>query len=187
MFDFLGFRVYKRHEIPGGLSNIDILEALRRKEISVNPWWDGGAPLQPCSIDLRLGMSYVRVGETEAFLAYEYELQPGECINGSTLERIRISPAIKGRVVGKSSVARLAQGIEEAGLVDPGWDGVLTLELKNPHNKPFKLKYGMPIAQIEFTRLITPASPAYGDAKLGSHYQGAYTAQASRLDAKWRN
>ena len=64
-----------------------------------------------------------------------------------------------------------------AGFIDPGWDGVLTLELHNVGPWTIELWLGMEIGQISFTRLDRPAARPYGSPGLGSHYQGATTTQ----------
>jgi deoxycytidine triphosphate deaminase len=76
-----------------------------------------------------------------------------------------------------SSLARLGLTVHlTAGYVDPGWDGVLTLELKNEHAAcGILLRPGMRIAQLSFMRLSSPAERPYGSAGINSHYQGSTT------------
>jgi deoxycytidine triphosphate deaminase len=59
-----------------------------------------------------------------------------------------------------------------SGLIAPGWEGRLTLNLSNIVRLPIKLYPGMPIGQITVMRLDAPGQFAYGASKLGSKYQG---------------
>ena len=100
-------------------------------------------------------------------------LHPHEFVLGITLERVRVPDDAVGRIEGKSSLGRLGLLIHStAGFVDPGWNGRLTLELANILNLPITLYAGMPVAQISFMRLTTPADRPYGSPTLGSKYQG---------------
>ena len=56
-----------------------------------------------------------------------------------------------------------------------------TLELSNVANLPVTIYYGMKIGQISYLRLSTPADNLYGDAALGSKYQGQTEPTASRI------
>jgi dCTP deaminase len=100
-------------------------------------------------------------------------LHPHEFVLGITYERVRVPDDAVGRIEGKSSLGRLGLLIHStAGFVDPGWNGRLTLELANILNLPITLYAGMPVAQISFMRLTTPADRPYGSPTLGSKYQG---------------
>lgn len=98
-----------------------------------------------------------------------YILEPHAFALMSTVEEVWVSASLAAIVRGKSSRAREGLAIEFAGLVDPGFDGGLTLEVKN--NLPFQivLTGGMPICQITFEELRTPTRRPYGDR---GHYQG---------------
>ena len=65
-----------------------------------------------------------------------------------------------------------------------GWKGTLTLELNNLTRVPIKLYPGLPIAQLSFMTLDTPALRPYGHEDLGSHYQGQVDATESRYGAR---
>ena len=109
-------------------------------------------------------------------------LHPGEFVLASTIERVKLSDNVVGRLEGKSSLGRVGLLIHStAGYVDPGWDGQLTLELTNVAKLPITLYYGMRIGQISFLDLSTSAENPYGSSKLSSRYQGQKDATASKI------
>ena len=111
------------------------------------------------------------VSETDKFV-----LQRGEFVLASTVERITLPDDILAHVHGKSTLGRCALLVHAtAGLVDPGWDGTITLELRNIGPRPILLSTGMPICQLMFERLDRPVDRPYGSPGLGSHYQGQTT------------
>jgi dCTP deaminase len=153
--------------------------------------------IQPASVDLRLGSKllvfrnhrepYINPKTDMRHLAEEEEvdeikpfiLHPGEFILGATFERVEIPDDLVGRLDGKSSLGRLGLIVHStAGFVDPGFKGHLTLELTNVSKLPIGLFAMMPVSQISFARLTTPADNPYGAS--GSKYQDQEGPQASR-------
>jgi dCTP deaminase len=67
-----------------------------------------------------------------------------------------------------------------AGVVDPGYQGQITLELSNLGAAPVSLTPGMRISQLILTQLSSPAERPYG-AERGSKYQDQSGPQASRI------
>tara|TARA_Y100000310_G_scaffold340422_1_gene436151 strand:- start:1688 stop:2134 length:447 start_codon:yes stop_codon:yes gene_type:complete len=118
-----------------------------------------------------------------------YILQPGDFVLGETLEYIEVGNGMVARLEGKSSLGRVGIVIHAtAGYVDPGWKGILTLELSNVGMIPVTLYLGMKIGQISFSRMTSLADRPYGSEGLGSRYQGAVGPQAGQghLDQKDR-
>jgi dCTP deaminase len=106
-------------------------------------------------------------------------LHPDEFVLAVTRERVEVPDDLVGRLDGKSSLGRLGLIVHStAGFVDPGFKGRLTLELRNIANLPITLYYDMPVSQISFVRLTTPAEKPYGAE--GSKYQGQEGPQSSR-------
>jgi len=106
-------------------------------------------------------------------------LHPGEFILGATFESVGIPDNIVGRLDGKSSLGRLGLIVHStAGFVDPGFEGTITLELTNISNLPITLYSMMPVSQISFMYLSTPADKPYGGDK--SKYQGQHGPQPSK-------
>lgn len=169
------------------LSDVDIEFYRRTGHLDITPWDDDS--LQAASYDLHLGC-YVKVPEydfvcdpdsrwcankviwvEEKFEGPDltYILEPNAFRLFSTVERVRVSPALASSVAGKSSRAREGIAVEFAGFVDPGFEGQITLEVKNNLPFPITLTAGMPICQIIFEQLRTPTQRPYG--KRG-HYMG---------------
>jgi dCTP deaminase len=112
-------------------------------------------------------------------------LHPDEFVLAVTLERVEVPSDLVGRLDGKSSLGRLGLIVHStAGFVDPGFKGRLTLELRNISNLPITLYYAMPISQISFMQLTTPAEKPYGSG--ASKYQGQEGPEASRYYLNFR-
>jgi dCTP deaminase len=182
------------------LSDGDILTALEAGDIAIEPFQR--SLLQPASVDIRIAARFlifsnhrytsidprqrqedltemVEVGEGECFV-----LHPGEFVLGSTLERISLGPAHVARLEGKSSLGRLGLLCHAtAGWIDPGFAGRVTLELSNVAQLPIQIHPGMPIGQLSFARLSSPAVHPYGSPECGSRYQGQEDPTPSRM---WR-
>lgn len=167
------------------LSDKNIHDAMRAGHLGIDP-----APnvIQPASVDVHLSGSIFfpdwekemepRSRRGEDIRSYEMEedgilLEPGDFVLGSTLETVRIPLTMAARFEGKSSLGR--QGIlthVSAGFIDPGFYGQITVEIVNLSKRYLTIAPGMPIGQLCFFRLETPAGRAYGHPDLGSHYQG---------------
>ncbi len=155
--------------------------------------------LQPASVDLRLGrefrvfrnyrLPYIDVKQemptlTEVEFIDEntpFILHPGEFVLAVTMELVQIPDDLVGRLDGKSSLGRLGLIVHStAGFVDPGFKGRLTLELTNVANLPITLYYSMPVSQISFSKLTTPADQPYGAKGMASKYQDQTGPEPSR-------
>jgi dCTP deaminase len=183
------------------LSDTDILERLRDGSLVVDPLDDVDMQVQPASIDLRLGSEFLEfqrtniscihpnrddevneyVTETYVEEGDEFILHPGDFVLGTTKERVEIPPDLLATVEGRSSLGRLAVVIHAtAGIVDPGYEGQITLELSNLGTAPVALTPGMRVSQLIFTEMKHPAERPYG-AERGSKYQNQAGPQASRI------
>ncbi len=177
------------------LSDASIRKLLSEGSIGINPPPPDCA-IQPASVDLRLGNSFVEM-TTDGALPLDDSwiptgavvLQPGQCMLATTHETVTLPSWIVGRVEGKSSWGRKFLMVHStAGFIDPGFSGEITLELKNMSPTIVILQPGCQIAQISFEYLDRPADRPYGHAELGSHYQGQRGATPSRLhDLKERS
>lgn len=141
--------------------------------------------VQPSSVDLRLGPE-LKIATPDGFREWHLgddgalRLHRPDFILAATLEWIEIPTDLVGVLVGKSSRAREGLCIEDAGYVDPGWKGNLTLEISNRCPMPVLLTLGMRIAQIRFEPLMGDCDRPYGSAGLGSHYQNSLGPVLSR-------
>lgn len=77
-------------------------------------------------------------------------LHPNQFILGSTLEYIKIPDDLMAYIIGRSSWGRLGLVIATATLINPGFAGVIALELTNLGEVPIKLYPSLRIAQISF-------------------------------------
>lgn len=131
--------------------------------------------LQPCSYDLRLASDLKTIrGKSINLNDGDYTLKPNEFILGSTFERVSIPNTISAFVDGKSSLGRLGIAVHiTAGFIDAGFEGNVTLEIKNNSDKQFKLSKNMLIGQIIFFELKSECMRPYGSDGLNSHYQNS--------------
>lgn len=118
--------------------------------------------LQPASYDLTLDRQFLFPGtNNERFSAMTHRLAPGAMILACTRERINLPRDIAGEVSGRSRNARHGIQIEAAGHIDPGYCGVITLEIVNFGDSPYVLNVGMGIAKITFYMLISACRTPY--------------------------
>lgn len=116
-----------------------------------------------------------------------YLLNPGEFVCMATKEKLRIPSGIVAFVQGRSSIARLGIQTEQAGLVDSGFYGTITLEIENQTQYPILLMENMRIAQVWFIR-AQYANLLYSKEHM-SKYNEQIAATGSRiyLDKEWSN
>lgn len=154
------------------LSDRNILELQGEMELIYPFYYD---LLQPCSYDVRLSDDLKTIRGKQISLKHDdYVLKPNEFILGSTLERISLPNNISAFVDGKSSLGRLGIAVHiTAGFIDSGFNGNITLEIKNNSDKQFKLSKNMLIGQIIFFELKDECMRPYGDKRLNNHYQNS--------------
>lgn len=168
------------------VSQETLRQLMDRGEIVVEPL----APeqSQPASIDLTLGDHFLKVDENavdritlDSELRYtelrtaEIVIPPLSFLLAVTRERIRLPRNVTAFVEGRSSIGRLGLFIQNAGWVDPGFDGTLTLELFNANRLPIRLRAGRRICQIVFAQL---------DRSTAHPYRGKYQHQAGAVGSR---
>lgn len=170
------------------LSDRDIRHELHVGGLAMDPP-PADSQIQPVSIDLRLGHGYCRfrfrtqrvaLSAIPAELTTEatypdggLSLYPGEFILATTAERVTLAGYLAGRLEGKSTLGRLGLAVHStAGLIDPGFDGCITLEISNVGPLVLTLQPGDLIGQLTLDYTATACERPYGSAGLGSHYQG---------------
>jgi dCTP deaminase len=88
------------------------------------------ANINPASVDLTLAADVVYIGEQRsATIEGDLLILPGFPVIVSTVERITLPSALAGMVVLKSSMGRMGISLANAGWVDPGFSGTLSLTL----------------------------------------------------------
>jgi dCTP deaminase len=183
-----------------------ILGALEEGVVQIEPFdlslEETQQRIQPASIDLRVGRAIAtfrddpgvtnlrmprrlteiteaqyrrrQIGHGESFL-----IEPGQFMLADVDVAIRLPSHIAGWLEGKSTVGRCGLNVINAGLVEPGFYGVLVLELLNTAPFAIEVASGDDICQIVFMKGEPTAYP-YGSTGLGSRYQGQQGAQPPR-------
>lgn len=154
------------------LSDASIRKQMRLRRIVIDPEpqdWQ----LQPASVDLTLAGDFMYPFEDDKHLHQDYfHIGPGECVLGTTVERLAVPTDLVARVEGKSSWGRrFIQVHSTAGFIDPGFQGQITLELTNLADVTQSLPVGSAIAQVSFQWVDQPVERPYGTPALSSHYQ----------------
>jgi dCTP deaminase len=78
-------------------------------------------------------------------------LHPGALALVPTLEWVTLPSDLIGAVTARSTWAREGLSIATATLIEPGYKGIVTLELANLGEIPIKLYPGLQLAQLTFT------------------------------------
>ncbi|RLJ70749.1 dCTP deaminase [Hydrogenivirga caldilitoris] len=170
------------------LSDRSIRELIEKGVLSVEPFEE--AQVQCSSLDLRLGREFASYKETdvidikrgtyrvEKIEVDEYiEIKPKEFLLATTVEYIKLPSHITAFVEGRSSLGRLGLFIENAGWVDAGFEGQITLELYNANNVPIRLYVGMRICQLVFAELDRIPDRVYS-----GKYKGQRGVTPSRIE-----
>ncbi|PRS31700.1 dCTP deaminase [Bacillus sp. RJGP41] len=155
------------------LSNKTILKKIKEQELIIEPLKQ--SQLQPASIDLRIGNHFLTIDEYSTPLisldkpaAYKeiYKdhiiIPPQAFVIGTTIEVIKLPNNMSAFVEGRSSIGRLGLFIQNAGWVDPGFEGHITLELYNANRVPIELKAGRRICQLVLAALDQETAPYIG-------------------------
>ncbi len=125
------------------LSDTEITSAIKTGQIKIRPRL---AKLNPAGVDLRIDR--------------DLELNPGHQRLAATIERVELSENFLGILHIRSSLAR--EGIVASlALVDPGFQGQLTVSLHNAGDRPVRLTRGERFIQLSILRLGTPATQTY--------------------------
>ena len=148
--------------------------------------------INPASLNIRLGDTFLSPCGGQAIIlgeSVEYDrckvgentpkpwfvLYPKDFVLGTTLERLNLPDNISAFVQGRSSIGRIGLTIQNAGFVDPGFHGHITLELINDSPNPIFLKPGYPVGQLVFFETSEVEHPYDGK------YNGQVEATGSRM------
>lgn len=190
------------------LSDVDIKKAIKNKLLTIKSPYS--LRLQPSSLDVHIAPTILTFSRrriksavidlkkpVDEYMEYEVMdknkgtvIHPREFILGVTLEWFELSNQLLANVEGKSSLGRLGLVIHAtAGFVDPGWAGHITLEITNLTEQPMIIYPGMPIGQIRFSMLSSPAKHIYGESVLRTkQYKNPYTTNPKPIASQyWKN
>ncbi|MCM1579483.1 MAG: dCTP deaminase [Ruminococcus sp.] len=169
------------------LSDRTIAEYLQKGFMSIEPVTE--EQLQPASVDIRLGNTFkvtedicsgvIGLNDEIKYKTIEtdkYVLLPGQFVLASTMEYFCLPDYITAFVEGRSSLGRMGLFIQNAGWVDPGFEGEITLELFNANRCAIELKAGRRVGQLVFAETDRPAAKPYN-----GKYQGQKGAVGSRV------
>ena len=145
--------------------------------------------IQPASVDIRLGKIFSVVEDSsigiitltdeikyKKICAEKYLLLPGQFVLATTMEYISLPNNLTAFVEGRSSLGRMGLFIQNAGWVDPGFSGEITLELYNANRCAIELQAGRRIGQLVFAQMDQEARAPYC-----GKYQGQKGAMGSRI------
>jgi len=169
------------------LSDHSIRQYIADKKLKVEPLSEDA--IQPASIDFSLGEHYLVIDENNMDIItlrseIKYRsidskgitLPPHSFILATTNEYLELPEDLTAFVEGRSSIGRIGLFIQNAGWVDPGFKGRITLELFNANSLPIKLESGRRICQMVFCKMDSPALKPYQ-----GKYQGQTTTIGSRV------
>lgn len=169
------------------LSDKTITKMLAEQTLFISPLDE--CQIQPASVDIRLGNTFGIVEDLPAGIITledeikyktietdRYVLLPGQFVLATTMEYICLPDNLTAFVEGRSSLGRMGLFIQNAGWVDPGFKGEITLELFNANRCAIELKAGRRVGQLVFAEMDEAALNPYN-----GKYQGQKGATGSRV------
>lgn len=112
---------------------------------------------------------------------HSFLLHPGSLLLVPTLEWVKIPADLQGVVTARSSWAREGLNIATATIINPGYQGIVTLELANFGEIPIKLYPGLRIAQIAFYELRSDDPAADKKYLDRSQFKMSFEPQAGKI------
>lgn len=138
--------------------------------------------LNPASYDVKIG-EYVLVEMPDSSwqkMKTPYLLSPGEFILAEIQETLTLPADIEATFQLKSSRGREGYEHVMSGYIDPGYKGIITLELVNVNRyRSLPIEQNMRIGQIRFMKTDAPARSPYWDK---GNYQQDTGVTPSRVD-----
>ena len=169
------------------LSDKTIMSLLNEGSLSISPLEKD--QIQPASVDIRLGDTFGIVEDSSTGIitlqkeiiykeikSDKYLLLPGQFVLATTMEYVKLPGNLTAFVEGRSSLGRMGLFIQNAGWVDPGFYGEITLELYNANRCAIELQAGRRIGQLVFAQMDQDAMKPYC-----GKYQGQRGATGSKI------
>ena len=148
------------------LSDKTIQSMMASGDLVIDPISDNS--IQPASVDCQLGDHYLVVDNqaTDGHITFDKEISierhrshitiPAHSfLLATTMEYIKLPNGLTAFVEGRSSVGRMGLFIQNAGWVDAGFEGRITLELYNANSLPIRLDAGRRVCQLVFVKWIS--------------------------------
>ncbi len=169
------------------LSDGTLTRLIESGELQISPMAENA--IQPASVDCRIGNHYLVVDEektgdiitfNDPIIYREIEdnnivIPPHSFLLATTMEYIKLPNHITAFVEGRSSIGRMGLFIQNAGWVDAGFEGQITLELYNANSLPIRLESGHRVCQLVFCEMDQPAV---------SPYRGKYFKQRNSVGSR---
>ncbi len=169
------------------LSDKTIKRMLDEKSLIIEPC--AAEQIQPASVDIRLGSTFSVVEDTPSGIITlnneikyrtittdTYLIMPGQFVLATTMEYFELPDDLTAFVEGRSSLGRMGLFIQNAGWVDPGFKGEITLELFNANRCAIELRSGRRVGQLVFAQMDEAALNLYR-----GKYQGQRGATGSKV------
>ena len=162
--------------------------------------------INPNSIDLTVSSIYKRPKTNDAQWTYGFQhnaeadryaencwknckaksgfilLEPGAVVLAVTREFVKMPDNVCGQIFTKSTLGRMFINHMMAGVIDAGYSGRLTLELKNEGQHAVKIPVGSRVVQMVYQTLNFPAKEPY--CQRNSRYQNAETVECAKMKRK---
>ena len=161
------------------LSDITLKQYIGDGTITIDPLSEHA--VRSASVDLCLGnhflivdsnsMDIIKMDEPLSYREIKAEsitVPAHTFVLATTKEYVRIPPFLTAAVEGRSSIGRLGLFIQNAGWIDPGFEGNITLELYNANALPIRLDAGRRLCQLVFYKM---------DQQVEKPYDGKYKGQ----------
>ncbi len=168
------------------LSDKTILKMLENHSLKITPLEK--EQIQPASVDIRLGDTFSVVEDSsqgiitmkdeihyKVIKSNTYILLPHQFVLATTMEYVELPDNLTAFVEGRSSLGRMGLFIQNAGWVDPGFKGEITLELYNANRCAIELKCGRRVGQLVFAQMDDSAL---------NPYNGKYQCQVGATGSK---
>lgn len=169
------------------LSDKTILKMLKENSLVISPL--NKEQVQPASVDVRLGNTFSVVDDIDSriitldkkikyktIISDSYLILPGQFVLATTMEHFELPNNLTAFVEGRSSLGRMGLFIQNAGWVDPGFKGEITLELFNANRCAIELQSGRRVGQLVFAQMDDTAWNPYN-----GKYQGQKGATGSKV------
>lgn len=183
--------MYNMGVSSGIVADVDLTDMLKGGLVQNISWTTlyQNNQIQPASLDVCLGNTFAIVEDSHnniitmtneikytTITTDKYILMPGQFVLATTMEYFKLPNNITAFVEGRSSLGRMGLFIQNAGWVDPGFEGEITLELFNANRCAIELQAGRRIGQMVFATMTNTPCSAYN-----GKYQGQSGATGSQV------
>jgi dCTP deaminase len=143
------------------------------------PYKIGAASVDVCVGNEIITESGAKIGIHQYCEESPWLMEPGEFLLVAMREHVVVPRDLSCLFLLKSTMARMGVNHMFAGWIDPGWDGMLTMELKNANQtRPLAIWPGMPIGQLIYMQTVIA-----GEYK--GRYQGSEGVVAARPEVDY--